>query len=581
MVVTAAAERGESATGVFRRLGLEGAKEPTEALLSVSVPHTELQAPCPLHESVEWQLSELYWQDAGLLPFVENSVPYLVNNSGRLSENTAVLLFENLSENPPAGGPITVVELGAGSGLFAKLFLDAFRTICQDNSRDFYDRLTYVVSDHSQRTVGDWRERKIFDSHGARVVAARIDARDPTTAWLADGSKTRIERPRAVLCNYVLDVLPTTVWRKSASGPEELLLGTRLTASAAQLALLTPLGLPEIRERIAVGGEQLRPLLPVLPLLELDVRFASARPLPKWGDDALELLATQAEGDRVAVSFGAFDCLEALFERLDSAGFILINDYGTVGTSDSLRHASPQRFGRTVAVGLSFPLLERSVTRRGRKIAAPTGDDERGVHTRLLSNQDLPRTRAALEARFSRAVEIMIEAPVLAAREHSAAGRQSEALDTYRAALERSPKDWHLLGEIAEFVGLTVHDFQSGVQIVQGALELNPWTSAWLWNVLGDCLYYLERQNDAHQAFLQAQLIDPTDVRTNLNLAHTFVNLGQPDEALLAIARGLNHDGGAYQSRLRERQEQILASIASGRAQIQESVLRRLERLSG
>jgi tetratricopeptide (TPR) repeat protein len=577
----AAKGRGEATLGVFRSLGLGRPPEATKTLLSVRSPHTELQAPCPLHESVEWQLSGIYWHEAGLRPFIENSVPYLVNNSGRLSENAAVLLFENLCEQPPTGEVITVLELGAGSGLFARLFLDAFRAICVDNSRDFYDRLQYVVSDRSPRTVEDWRQRKIFDPYGSHVVSARIDAMEPTTAWLADGRQTTVERPRAVLCNYVLDVLPTTLWRKSASGIEELLLGTRLVDAGAQLALLTPLGLGQIRGCVAGAGGGLRALLPILPLLEVDVHFGPPRPVPRWGEDALHLLASLNEGERIAVNFGALDCLESLWTRLDEGGFVLLNDYGTVGGSDAVCHASPQRFGRTVAVGLNFPLLASGVTSRGRKIVAPSGDDARGVHTRLLSNVDLPRTRAALEARFSRAVESDLEAIVLAARDHAAAGRHSEALDAYRKSLECLPKDWHLLGEIGEFVGLVVRDFQAGLQIAQSALELNPWTSTWLWNVLGDCLYYLDRRQDAHQAFLQAQLIDAEDVRTNLNLAHTFGNLGQPDAALQAIALGFLHDSGVYQARLRECQDQILSGLAVRRAEARDRLARRLERLGG
>ncbi len=572
-----------SAHELFQRLGLEGAPKVQETLRAVSVRDTELQAPCPLHESLEWRLSGSYWQEAGLLPFAQNSVPYIVNNSGRLSENAALLLFENLSEHPPSTERITVLELGAGSGLCAKLFLDAFRSICEERQRDFYERLSFVISDHSARTVAEWRERKMFEAHGEHAITARIDALLPNRAILADGSAWQVTSPRLVLCNYVLDVLPTTVWRKTPSGLDELLIGTHLIDAPEQLTLATGFTLAQLKARVTDDSvAALKSLLPVLPFLELEVRFAPPRPLPQWGADAEALLSSLREGDRLAVNFGAFDCLHQLTAELEEGGFVLINDYGSVTTlSDGLRQTGPQRFGDTVAIGLSFPLLERVFTRLGFEVSSPAGDEERGVHTRLLAKQRLPATRAALAARFSRDVERGLEAPLLAAREAAAAGRPSDALDSFRLALEYTPKDWQLLGEIAEFVGLTVRDFASGVQLARGALELNQWTSAWLWNVLGDCLYYLERYDDAHEAFLQAQRIDPSDVRTNLNLAHTFVNRGATDTALQMIARGLQHDRGVLRGRLLHKQEQVLAAIANREALAHDRLARRSERLAG
>jgi len=78
----------ESTTDVFRRLGLGDATAPEQVLRTIRVSDTEVHAPCPLYESLEWKLSSHYWREAGLLPFLENSVPYVVNNSGRLSENS-------------------------------------------------------------------------------------------------------------------------------------------------------------------------------------------------------------------------------------------------------------------------------------------------------------------------------------------------------------------------------------------------------------------------------------------------------------------------------------------------------------
>jgi tetratricopeptide (TPR) repeat protein len=174
------------------------------------------------------------------------------------------------------------------------------------------------------------------------------------------------------------------------------------------------------------------------------------------------------------------------------------------------------------------------------------------------------------------------EGPQEEARRHQAAGRRSEALESYRTALERSPRDWYVIGEAAEFVGLQLRNYAAGLELARAAVVLNPWYSTWLWNVLGDSLFLLDRVDDAHEAYLQARRIDPTDPRTNLNLAFTLTQSGQFRSALDAIAAGLARDvRGFYRDRLLEKQQQILAASAGRWLGEQERLTRRAARLHG
>ena len=159
------------------------------------------------------------------------------------------------------------------------------------------------------------------------------------------------------------------------------------------------------------------------------------------------------------------------------------------------------------------------------------------------------------------------------------AGRRSEALAAYRQMVERNPNDWQMLGEAAEYVGLQLGYHAAGLDLARTALARNPWTSPWLWNVLGDCLFYLQRLDDAHEAFLQAQRIDGDDPRTNLNLAYTLAARDRPAAALEAIARGLASDGrGLFRARLLEKQAQILGAISERTSAEQGRLARRSER---
>jgi len=194
----------------------------------------------------------------------------------------------------------------------------------------------------------------------------------------------------------------------------------------------------------------------------------------------------------------------------------------------------------------------------------------------MICHKDLPRTREAFTRRFSGEFADYFDGPARDARQHVPAGRNDKALESFRLALQRSPRDWPLLGQAAEFVGLQLREFHAGMELIRAALEQNPCYSAWLWNVLGDCLFCLERFTDAHDAYLQAQRIDSDDVRTSFNLSYTYFQMGRYLEALEVISRGLAADVQAtYRERLLNKQAQILAAISAREINERERLLKR------
>ena len=109
-------------------------------------------------------------------------------------------------------------------------FLDSFRAICEREHQDYYDRLTYVVTDGSQATIEHWRERDVFAAHPGRVVMQVCDA-----ARLFPDRATPVQ---AIFCNYILDVLPTAIVRRGAGGTvEQLCLRTHLNDDPGLLKL--------------------------------------------------------------------------------------------------------------------------------------------------------------------------------------------------------------------------------------------------------------------------------------------------------------------------------------------------------
>jgi tetratricopeptide (TPR) repeat protein len=535
-----------------------------EALRNVTVDLQVLQEFRPLARSLEWDLANLYWITRGLLPFVDNEVPYLINNSGRASEDAALVLCANCLEGAPREGPIRLLELGAGSGLFARYFLDTFRSRCEQEGYDYYQRLTYLVSDRSPQTVKQWQERDLFADHVGHVLTGSCDAQNPATFCDLAGTALLLSGLQAVFANYVLDVLPAAIVRAGANGPEQLCVRTHLTQHQALLPQYTALGLAEVRALAASEdpAERAR-LIPLLTLLEFETAFLpAADDPPAYLEEALTF---GKDLKRVTLNHGALNSLENCLRLLAPAGFILLSDYGPVDREGLADHAVTQRFGSSTALGINFPFLEYHFTNTGRVMLKAEGDAAQPIHTRLLCRANLPQTCAAFAKRYCSTARDYFETPAAEARRHAGAGRLNDALENYRTALMRNPSNWCLIGECAEFVTLQLRDYQAGLELCRAALELNVSCSTWLWNVLGDCLFCLERFEQAHEAYLQAQRISAEDVRTNFNLSYTLFQRGCPDEALEVIARGLARDfPGTYRERLLSKQRQILTAL-SGR----------------
>jgi tetratricopeptide (TPR) repeat protein len=292
-----------------------------------------------------------------------------------------------------------------------------------------------------------------------------------------------------------------------------------------------------------------------------------------------EALAFGVGLDRVLVNHGALQCLDAGHALLEPAGFFLINDYGPVQSDHIPLQSVSQRFGRTTALGVNFPLLQHHITSKGYLVIKPDDDDNRPIHTRLIVKTRLPGLIEAFGQQFG-LEEQQAERLPEEARRHLEAGRTDEAMDCYKRALRRHPRDWRLLGEMAEFLIRSVADYEAGLAAARAAVRVNPWYSVWLWNTVGDALYAVNRFDEAHEAYLQGQRIDADDVRTNLNLAYTFCGFGRYREALDAIARGLAADAsGTFRERLLEKQQNVLASVSARWADENEWLNRRAARL--
>src|SRR5437879_590242 len=185
------------------------ASSPAEQVLAHAQSGREvIQDFVPLAESLEWELGQQYLRQRGNKAFLSDAspVPFVVNNDGSLSRNAADVFYTSLVEADKAGQleqDIFVLELGIGVGLFARYFLDNLKDLCWRNKKDYYDRLTYIAADRSERMLQDVLRHGVLAGHPGRYCVRQVDAMKPAELLARDaqlfGGK---EKPfRAVFLN--------------------------------------------------------------------------------------------------------------------------------------------------------------------------------------------------------------------------------------------------------------------------------------------------------------------------------------------------------------------------------------------
>lgn len=556
---------------------------------------TLLQDWTPLSRSLEWRLAQFYWASAGVEGFLGGEVPYVVNNTawvGRAAASVFLAHQENLGGKHE---PLLVLELGAGLGLFARHFLDALRSECLDMGRNEYDRVVYFITDGSERTAERWIESDLFNAHPSHVVVGVTDALLPDRVRVIGNAAPlpshalSLAKDRygkfspgafhAIFANYLFDSLPATILGR---GPEatldELQVRTHLPAAM----------MPVVRERCgqdpvelaarAASDEEsaLRELLPFLSLFEFEVMYRPLQETPLHLDQALNFLAepgqrtrvapSSAVPDRIVLNFGALDSLEACASLLTKDGILLFRDMGPSVPGSIADHSNAVRFGSSLAISVNFPILESFLAARGFAVASPPGDEARGIHTRLAGRNLAESTRDRFGAVFAGDLHAKADAQNTEATIHIQAGRIESALACYQTAVELCPDDWHLLGNVAQFLTQQMFRFSEAIELAEQAIALNPVFSSFLWNTLGNAHFCLGEHEAAHDAYLRARTIRPQDPQTHLNLAYSLAVRGDFESALLALGTGLACDlDGRFESALLGKQREIVEQVRTNR----------------
>jgi hypothetical protein len=347
-----------------------------------------------LSRSALWTLQRAYFNQAGVNAWRTGQVPHYITSNPFMAAAYARVVTGFLRDltavgSCAAGEPLTIVELGSGSGRFAFHFLQKLLAEpCIALLRGAPIR--YVMTDVSPANLAFWREhpqlRPYFDA-GVLDVALFDAERDESLHLQLSGETLEpgsAQRPLVVIANYVFDGLRHDAWLVK----EGVLLESRLTLTTASCdcdgsepALLQTLDASF--EHVPVQGE---------PDVEPDQAFLVAEYQQLLGEGAFQ------------IPCAALSCIRAL-SRLASGGFLLLSaDKGYCREEELLYRSDPEiaRHG-SVSLPVNYHAIGRYVEKLGGEALFPAQASRSLVVGAFLL--DVPAGGDETRAAFASAVD--------------------------------------------------------------------------------------------------------------------------------------------------------------------------------
>lgn len=493
----------------------------------------------PVSRSLEFRIGAAYWRRQGSAAFRSGAVPHLGTTDGMLAARAADVLYQSCLEASGRGeleDEVQVVELGAGLGLFARLFLNRLQQRCQATGSDFYDRVRYVATDQSPKMVSDLAGSGTLDEHGSHVHFGLVDALHPGELIdPADGSKAELGGLRAMVHTYVLDTLPFEYIVDAGAGWLRMHAMT-LVDKVSALCQRTGLDRAELSALMAGDTDKaIEVLLPVQDLLSLEwAYFPVDRDDIPYGDClagvAARVRAEEPGFVRVTWPVGAMDSVIASLGSLRPDGFLLCADYGRERIEADF--STHQRYGGSRARGVNFAGMEYVLGQQNRDRAAHVrvvkapGDERAKIHARLFMAADAPAVEEVFRQRFDQADFDAISELREKARAAALGGDREQAAAMYVQAGALAPENWLLKTEWADFETNLNGNPEHGLELAEEAFEMNPTCHAVVLTALGDAFGAVGRLSDSLEAYKRASAIQPDDVRSRIGIAVCYAEMG-------------------------------------------------------
>ena len=398
----------------------------------------------PIWNSAAMRIARSAWADCGLEVFLQMDVPYGATSSGRLSDDAVQLLLET----GPKPSPCRFLEIGAGSGVFAKLFLDALKA----QAPEIYENCTYLVTDGSAKMLESQAAHGVLAEHSDHIETLIFDAGAPWPEEMQGAFD-------GVFGSYILDSLPIDILSVGESGIRQL--QARCALPAINEALQDALKIP--------GSAHLSPFLPIAKNLHIQTKHILAPSLPY----AASLPKPEGDDTPLVHCHGAVACMENIAQSLRPQGFAMLSDYGTLTPREPSEQIEFQKFGASAALAVNFHQLDGWFA-HGKTAYLKPEAEEGHLITRVLYNGDKHELFELVDLLFGLARQQALRLPVEAAREMLRANAFETARQLYGKAMGLQPNNWSLAEEVAELLLIGAKDYKDAISLAEFGLTLNP-----------------------------------------------------------------------------------------------------------
>ncbi len=211
------------------------------------------EAPVPLSRSLIWSLQSQSYQ-AGMRAWEAGIVPSHISSNAFVAERYARVIEGFARDRGGRDGPVTIVELGSGSGRLAFYILRSLEKIWQAAAGSL-PPFRYILTDFATDNIDAWQKSGAFDDFARRglVDFAHFDADMPSSLALRQsGDQIDIDGrlPNLVMvANYVVDSLRQDEFHVENGVLSEV----RVAAASSKTGELTD---PEVRASIELERER-------------------------------------------------------------------------------------------------------------------------------------------------------------------------------------------------------------------------------------------------------------------------------------------------------------------------------------
>lgn len=362
---------------------------------SIGVASDEGAELVPYDRSARWRIHSDYYVNRGIGAWLDGEVPSAATNNYPFARQHAAVflaLARSLEGSESRGSEgVEILELAAGTGEFATLFLCALREEFGEEGRALYERTTYYCSDSSRASIGAAIQRPAMASLIAadRIVPALCDALDPAGARTLDGRPLSIA-PLLILSNYLCCALPHKVLRKHGSTWLELYASSQPRFPAAQAEDGTPKDTFEDWAEL-VGEHAWRP-----------VSLPELLGAPEPAQALADVTRGRARAE-IAYPLGFLHSLARASELLRPGGALMFSDFPDQQCEEPIddQVKTPVLYGQSLAHPVLFPVLTTLLRLRGEELLDNPAP-EQPTRTLLIGHGAAlsAQTRAAYKEHF-------------------------------------------------------------------------------------------------------------------------------------------------------------------------------------